>query len=165
MSTPQRAPTRPRSQLPRRPSDGIRIAPAAQRRRAVPESNGTPGTSKARRRVVIGQAAVDPRLPAAVAGVGVAFFVVQAALGWGLGVAGAGITVLIAVSLLAVLVVTDALDGSQAPATDDRYDVLVCAVVTLAVAIAIACLYLPLPWGGLAAATVLAVLVVAMRLL
>ncbi len=165
MSTPQRAPTRPRSQLSRRPSDGPRIAPAGQRRRAAPGSNGTPGAGEARRRVVIGQVAVDPRLPAAVAGVGVAFFVVQAALGWGLGVAGAGITVLIAVSILAVLVVTDALDGSQTPATDDRYDVLVCAIVTLAVAIAIACLYLPLPWGGLAAAAVLSMLVVALRLL
>ena len=165
MSTPHRAPTRPRSQLPRRPSDGTRIAPAGQRRRAIPHSNGTVGIGRARRRVVIGQAVVDPRLPAAVAGVGVAFFVVQAALGWGLGVAGAGITVLVAVSILGVLVVTDALDGSQTPATDDRYDVLVCALVTLAVAIAIACLYLPLPWGGLCAAAVLAVLVVALRLL
>lgn len=119
---------------------------------------------KARRRVVIGQVAVDPRLPAAVGGVGVAFFVVQAVLGWGLGVAGAGITVLIAVSILAVLVVTDALDGRQAPATDDRYHVLVCAIVTLAVAVAIACLYLPLPWGGLCAAAVLSMLVVALRL-
>jgi hypothetical protein len=64
-----------------------------------------------------------------------------------------------------VLVVTDALDGRQAPATEDRYDILVCALVTVAVAVAIACLYLPLPWGGLCAAAVLAVLVVAMRLL
>jgi len=165
MSTPHRAPTRPHAPLPRRPMDGTRIAPADQRRRAAPQSNGTEGIGKARRRLVIGQVAVDPRLPAAVAGVGVAFFVVQAALGWGLGVAGAGITVLMAVSILGVLVVTDALDGSPAPATDDRYDVLVCALVTLAVAIAIACLYLPLPWGGLCAAAVMATLVVALRLL
>jgi len=102
---------------------------------------------------------------APVGAVGIAFFVVQAALGWGLGVAGAGLTVLLAVMILGVLVVTDALDGSQTAATDDRYDVTVCAVVTLVVAIAIACLYLPLPWGGLCAAAVLAALVVALRVL
>jgi hypothetical protein len=107
--------------------------------------------------------------PATVAGpvgaVGVAFFVVQAALGWGLGVAGAGLTVLLAVMILGVLVVTDALDGTETTATGDRYDVTVCAAATLAVALAIACLYLPLPWGGLCAAAVLAVLVVALRVL
>jgi hypothetical protein len=102
---------------------------------------------------------------APVGAVGIAFFVVQAALGWGLGVAGAGLTVLLAVMILGVLVVTDALDGSQTAATEDRYDVTVCAVATLVVAIAIACLYLPLPWGGLCAAAVLAALVVALRLL
>lgn len=99
-----------------------------------------------------------------VGAVGVAFFVVQVALGWGLGIAGAGLTVLVAVSILGVLVVTDALDGAEMAATDDRYDVVVCAAATIAVAIAIACLYLPLPWGGLCAATVLAALVVALRL-
>lgn len=104
-------------------------------------------------------------MAAPVGGVGVAFFVVQAALGWGLGVAGAGLTVLVAVSILGVLVVTDALDGSRVPPIDDRYDVVVCAGATIAVAIAIACLYLPLPWGGLCAAAVLAGLVVALRLL
>jgi hypothetical protein len=100
-----------------------------------------------------------------VGAVGVAFFVVQAALGWALGVAGAGLTVLLAVMILGVLVVTDALDGTGTAATDDRYGVTVCAAATLTVAIAIACLYLPLPWGGLCAAAVLAVLVVALRLL
>ena len=104
-------------------------------------------------------------MAAPVGAVGVAFFVVQAALGWGLGVAGAGLTVLIAVTILAVLVVTDALDGTRAAVTDDHYDVTVCVVVTLAVAVAIACLYLPLPWGGLCAAAVVAVLVVALRVL
>jgi hypothetical protein len=130
------------------------------------ESTGSDGGRDApRRRMLLGQTSVDPRQPAAVAGVGIAFFVVQAALGWGLGVTGAGITVLIAVSILGVLVVADALDGGQAPATEDRYDLVVCAAATLAVAVAIACLYLPLPWGGLCAAAVLALLVVALRLL
>lgn len=108
-------------------------------------------------------------LPATVGAVGLAFFVVQAALGWGLGVAGAGLTLLIAVSLLAVLVFTDALDGrpEQHGDTDgdERYDLVMCAGAALAVAVAIACLYLPPPWGGLAAATVLAALVVTLRVL
>jgi len=105
-------------------------------------------------------------LPAAVGAVGFAFFVVQAALGWGLGVAGAGLTVLVAVMLLAVLIVTDALGGRQEPSEDEEqgYDLVVCGAVATAVAVAIACLYLPMPWGGLCAAVVLAGLVVAMHL-
>jgi hypothetical protein len=105
-------------------------------------------------------------LPATVGGVGLAFFLVQAALGWGLGVAGAGLTVLVAVMLLAVLVVTDALGGRQEEVAgeEERYDLVVCGAVATTVAVAIACLYLPLPWGGLCAAVVLAGLVVAMRL-
>jgi hypothetical protein len=104
--------------------------------------------------------------PAAVGAVGLAFFVVQAALGWGLGVAGAGLTVLVAVMLLAVLVVTDALGGrpQQTEDEEEHYDLLVCGAVATTVAVAIACLYLPLPWGGLCAAVVLAGLVVALRL-
>lgn len=106
-------------------------------------------------------------LPATVGAVGLAFFVVQAALGWGLGVAGAGITVLVAVMLLAVLVFTDALGGRQEEAADESesYDLVTCAVVAITVAVAIACLYLPLPWGGLAAALVLSGLVVALRVM
>lgn len=117
--------------------------------------------SQARRNL----AAQPATVAAPIGAVGVAFFVVQAALGWGLGIAGAGLTVLVAVSILSVLVVTDALAGIQTAATDDRYNVVVCAGAAIAVAIAIACLYLPMPWGGLCAATVLAGLVVALRVL
>jgi hypothetical protein len=104
--------------------------------------------------------------PAIVGGVGLAFFVVQAALGWGLGVAGAGLAMLVAVMLLAVLVVTDAFGGRPQQPGDEAadYDPVVCGAVATTVAVAIACLYLPLPWGGLCAAVVLAGLVVAMRL-
>ena len=106
-------------------------------------------------------------LPATVGAVGLAFFVVQAALGWGLGVAGAGLTVLVAVMLLAVLIVTDALGGRQEQLEDEEqgYDLLRCGAVVTAVAVAIACLYLPLPWGGMCAALVLSGLVVTLRLL
>jgi hypothetical protein len=105
-------------------------------------------------------------LPATVGAVGLAFFVVQAALGWGLGVAWAGLTVLVAVMLLAVLVVTDALGGRPEDLRDEgeSYDLVRCASVATTVAVAIACLYLPLPWGGLLAAAVLAGLVVTLRL-
>lgn len=105
-------------------------------------------------------------LPATVGAVGLAFFLVQAALGWGLGVAGAGITVLVAVMLLAVLVFTDALGGRDEAADESEgYDLAMCAAVAITVAAAIACLYLPLPWGGLAAALVLSGLVVTLRLI
>jgi hypothetical protein len=106
-------------------------------------------------------------LPATVGAVGLAFFVVQAVLGWGLGVAGAGLTVLVAVMLLAVLIVTDALGGRQEQLEDEgqSYDLRRCSAVATAVAVAIACLYLPLPWGGMFAALVLSGLVVTLRLL
>ncbi|HWC28070.1 MAG TPA: hypothetical protein VG474_15880 [Solirubrobacteraceae bacterium] len=104
-------------------------------------------------------------LPLAVGGVGLAFFVVQAALGWGLGVAGAGVTVLVAVCLLAVLVVADALEGGGEEADQgEAYDRLALGAIVLAIAVAIASLYLPMPWGGVAAAAVLAAVIVALRL-
>jgi hypothetical protein len=105
-------------------------------------------------------------LPATVGAVGLAFFVVQAALGWGLGVAGAGLTVLVAAMLLAVLVFTDAMRG-KLDGHDDKaapYDLAVCGAVAGTVAVAIACLYLPMPWGGLCAAVVLVGLVVTLYL-
>jgi hypothetical protein len=40
-----------------------------------------------------------------------------------------------------------------------------CGTVATVVAVAIACLYLPMPWGGLCAALVLSGLVVVLRLL
>ena len=105
-------------------------------------------------------------LPATVGSVGLAFFFVQAALGWGLGVAGAGVTVLVAAMLLAVLVFTDAQRGQQLEEhyDDAPYDLAACGASAAVVAVAIACLYLPMPWGGLCAAVVLAGLVVTLYL-
>jgi hypothetical protein len=105
-----------------------------------------------------------PGLPAAVAAVAVAFLLVQATLGWGLGVFGAGVTVLVAVAILGMVIVTDALDGASRPQANLQYDVAVCAVAAAAVALLVACLYLPEPWGGLCAAMVLTGLVAALRL-
>jgi hypothetical protein len=147
--TPQRS----RRTAPRRPPRRPTALPPAPGRDAP--SPRTPGLSIP---------AILRGLPAIVGAVGLAFFVVQAALGWGLGVAGAGLTVLVAAMLLAVLVVTDALGGKPEKPEEEPYDVSVCAAVVGAVAVAIACLYLPTPWGGLCAAVVLAGLVVTLHL-
>ena len=159
MDGPDSAPTTRRypSQRPRRGS------PASPRRpAAIPARGDTPVP----RPPGLPLSAIVRGLPATVGAIGLAFFVVQAALGWGLGVAGAGMTVLVAVMLLAVLVVTDALGGRPQELHDDgeRYDLVKCAGVATTVAVAIACLYLPLPWGGLLGAAVLAGLVVTLRL-
>jgi hypothetical protein len=122
---------------------------------AVPRRRGTRAT---------GTIGILPGLPAAVAAVAVAFLLVQATLGWGLGVFGAGVTVLVAVAILGMVVVTDSLDGGSRPQSNLQYDVVVCAVVAAAVALLVACLYLPEPWGGLCAAMVLTGLVAALRL-
>lgn len=106
----------------------------------------------------------NPRLPLVVGGLCVAFLFAQGVLGWGLGITDAGWMVLVAASIIAVLVITDALDG-RTRTTDEPYDVVVCAVVAVAVAGAVACLYVPLPWGGLCSAAVVAVLVVVLRVL
>ncbi len=106
---------------------------------------------------------VLPKLPAAVGGVGVAFFFVQAVLGWGLGVAGAGLTVLIAAMMFGVLAVLDARDDTQTETTEGSYDLVVVGGATVAVAVAVACLYLPSPWGGLCAAATVALLFAGMR--
>ena len=145
-----------------------RVAPRTPPRRpsALPPSQPRPDEDTPRP-PGLPVSAIVRGLPATVGAVGLAFFVVQAALGWGLGVAGAGLTVLVAVSLLAVIFFTDVLRGGpEVPHEDDEsYDLLMCTVVAVAVAIAIACLYLPLPWGGLCAAAVLAVLAVSLRML
>ena len=97
--------------------------------------------------------------------IGAAVLVAQAALGWGLGVVAAGVTVLVAGSILAVLVFTDAFDAkTRRPVTDGAYDLGVCLGVAIAVTIIVGCLYLPMPWGGLCAATALVALVAALRL-
>jgi hypothetical protein len=84
-------------------------------------------------------------------------------LGDGLGVHGAWITLLLAAGLFAILVVVD---GSRAGADGDEggYDLTTVGLAALAIIAAVACLYLPLPWGGLGAAAVLVGLVGALRL-
>jgi hypothetical protein len=163
MDLPHRAPTNDRS--PAQRSRRVAQAPRPRRPAALPPDRD-PGLELARQQWGLPVALVRG-LPATVGAVGLAFFVVQAALGWGLGVAGAGLTVLVAVMLLAVLVVTDALGGRQEQLEDEgqSYDLRRCSAVATAVAVAIACLYLPLPWGGMFAALVLSGLVVTLRLL
>jgi hypothetical protein len=66
-----------------------------------------------------------------------------------------------------VLVSADARLGSSAAGSDaspGSYDLVVCAIVTIAVIAAVACLYLPMPWGGLAAGAVVIGLLGALRM-
>jgi hypothetical protein len=89
----------------------------------------------------------------------------QAVLGWVLGVTDAWLPVFVVAALLAVLVSADArLGSSGSEASEDSYDLVVCAIVTVAVVVAVACLYLPMPWGGLAAGAVVVGLLAALRL-
>jgi hypothetical protein len=107
------------------------------------------------------------KLYAVVGGVLAASFVCQAVLGWVLGVTDAWLPVLIVAALLAVLVFADARLGGRAAedgAPEDSYDKVVCAIATVAVIAVVACLYLPMPWGGLAGGAVVVGLVLALRL-
>jgi hypothetical protein len=74
--------------------------------------------------------------------------------------------VFVVAALLALLVSADARLGPAggADASGSSYDLVVCAIVTVAVVAAVACLYLPMPWGGLAAGAVVIGLVAALRL-
>jgi hypothetical protein len=86
----------------------------------------------------------------------------QAMLGWVLGVTDAWLAVLAAAALIGVFVIADA----SLPEDDDAaaaYDRAACAAVAVGAVSAVACLYLPLPWGGLAAAGVIVGLLLAMR--
>ncbi|MGH2942151.1 MAG: hypothetical protein ACRDLN_05185 [Solirubrobacteraceae bacterium] len=87
----------------------------------------------------------------------------QLSLGWGLGVAGAGLTVLIAATILSALTIADAGESARRASGGEGYDHAVCASCALAVAAAVALLYLPLPWGGIGAAGVIAALAVSLR--
>ena len=107
------------------------------------------------------------KLYAIVGGVLGASLVCQALLGWVLGVTDAWLPVLVVAALLAVLVFADARIGgrdAQAEAPEASYDKVVCAIAAVAVVVAVACLYLPLPWGGLAGGAVVVGLVLALRL-
>jgi hypothetical protein len=106
---------------------------------------------------------VPSKLLSVVGGLVAAALVSQIVLGWVLGVTDAWLAVLMAAALLAVLVSADARLGGPSNAADEPYDLVVCAMVGLAIVAAVGCLYLPLPWGGLAAAAVVVGLVVALR--
>jgi hypothetical protein len=103
------------------------------------------------------------KLLAVVGGLFAASLVCEAVLGWVLGVTDAWLPVFVVAALLAVLVSADARLGRRDDASEDSYDKVVCAIVTVAVVGAVACLYLPLPWGGLAAGAVVVGLVLALR--
>jgi hypothetical protein len=87
----------------------------------------------------------------------------QLLLGDGLGVHDAWMTLLLAVALFAILVVADS-RPARAGSAREAYDLRTVALAGLAIGAAVACLYLPLPWGGLGAAAVLVALLVALRL-
>jgi hypothetical protein len=104
------------------------------------------------------------KLLAVVGGLFAASLVCEAVLGWVLGVTDAWLPIFVVAALLAVLVSADARLGRSDDAKEGSYDKVVCAVATVAVVAAVACLYLPMPWGGLAAGAVVVGLVVALRL-
>jgi hypothetical protein len=105
------------------------------------------------------------KLLAIVGGLFTVALISQAVLGWVLGVTDAWLPVFVVAALLAVLVSADArLGSSRSDASEDSYDLVVCAIVTVAVVAAVACLYLPMPWGGLAAGAVVVGLLAALRL-
>lgn len=106
---------------------------------------------------------VPNKLLSVVGGLVAASLISQVVLGWVLGVTDAWLAVFIAAALVAVLVSADARLG-ESKAADEPYDIVVCAIVGIAIVAAVGCLYLPLPWGGLAAAAVVVGLVVALRL-
>jgi hypothetical protein len=107
---------------------------------------------------------VPNKLLSVVGGLVVAALVSQVVLGWVLGVADPWLAVFLAAALVAVLVSADARLGGSNEAADEPYDLAVCAMVGIAIVAAVGCLYLPLPWGGLAAAAVVIGLVAALRL-
>ncbi|MDP2712833.1 MAG: hypothetical protein Q8O56_16615 [Solirubrobacteraceae bacterium] len=86
--------------------------------------------------------------------------VAQLVLGWGLGVHNAWMAILLVAAIAAVLAFVDAGQRGADPASDEPYNWALCAIVGLVIVAAVASLYLPLPWGGLVAAVILAGVVV-----
>jgi len=87
----------------------------------------------------------------------------QAVLGSVLHVRGAWITVLIAALILGVLAAADAAQGDPDDVSDEPYNRLMVAATVIAIIGAVACLYLPTPWGGLAAVGVILSLILGLR--
>jgi hypothetical protein len=98
------------------------------------------------------------------AGLVVVALLVQAVLGWLLGLAGAWATVLVAALLIGVLATADASLTDHGHGSDSGYDPILVGLTAVAIVAAVACLYLPLPWGGLAATAILIGLITSLRL-
>lgn len=88
----------------------------------------------------------------------------EALLGLLLHVRGAWLTVFIAAVIIGVLAAADAARGDPDEVSDEPYDPVLVAVTVIAIVAAVACLYLPMPWGGLAAVGVILTLVLGLRL-
>lgn len=89
----------------------------------------------------------------------------QLLLGSALGVGGIWLAPLLVAMLLAILVVVDTRRGDSDDAEAERYDGTAITLAALAIAAAVACLYMPMPWGGMGAAAIVLTLVGALRLI
>lgn len=98
-----------------------------------------------------------------VGGVLASSIVAEALLGALLHVRGAWLTVFIAAAILGVLAAADAARGDPDEVSDEPYDLVFVAATVIAIVGAVACLYLPMPWGGLAAVGVILTLVLGLR--
>ncbi|MDQ3677213.1 MAG: hypothetical protein M3401_10495 [Actinomycetota bacterium] len=98
-----------------------------------------------------------------VGGVIASSIVAHAILGWVLHVNGAWLTVFIAALILGVLAAADAAQGDPDDVGDEPYNLAFVAATGVAIVGAVACLYLPMPWGGLAAVAVILSLILGLR--
>ncbi|MDX6688887.1 MAG: hypothetical protein QOG15_344 [Solirubrobacteraceae bacterium] len=98
-----------------------------------------------------------------VGGVLASSLVAEAVLGWGLHVKAAWVTVFIAALILGVLAAADAAQGDPGDVSDEPYNLGFVAATVVAIVGAVACLYLPMPYGGLAAVGVILSLILGLR--
>jgi hypothetical protein len=77
---------------------------------------------------------------------------------------GAWLAVLIAALILGVLATADAAQGDPEDVGDAPYNPIFVVATGLAIIGAVACLYLPMPWGGLAAVAVILSLILGLRI-
>jgi hypothetical protein len=87
----------------------------------------------------------------------------QAVLGDVLHVRAAWLAVLIAALILGVLAAADAAQGDPDHVSDEPYDPILVVATVIAIIGAVACLYLPMPYGGLAAVGVILSLILGLR--
>jgi hypothetical protein len=98
-----------------------------------------------------------------VGGVLASSIVAELFLGGVLHVRGAWLTVFIAALILGVLAAADAAQGDPDDVSDEPYNLAFVAATAVAIVGAVACLYLPMPYGGLAAVGVILSLVLGLR--